>query len=202
MTEIKTLLEIRRAAKKKKPHFVSKDTHKKVRVPFKWKKPRGRHSPVRQKHRGRPKLVSIGYGSPKAVKHLHSSGLQSVIVQNKKQLENIDPKTQGIVLSRTIGNKKRIELIKFAIEKKFPILNLKNTQEYLEELESQFEKRKESKKKKFTEREKKVQEKKKKAEEKEKEENDEKNKEKTVEEAKEEKKEEEKKIEKTLIKKQ
>jgi len=203
MTETKTLLKTRNASKKKKPLFTRKDAHKKARVSFKWRKPRGRHSPVRQKHRGRPKLVSPGFGSPKAVKHLHSTGLQKVIIQNKKQLENIDPQKQGIILSKALGNKKRIELIKLALEKNLSILNLKDSKKHMEKLESQFKARKESKKKKLTEKEKKEEEKKKAAEEKEKKETEEKKpEEKPVEEVKKEEEEKKKEQEKTLIKKQ
>ncbi len=197
MTEIKAL-------KKKKPVFVRRDSRYKSRVSSKWRKPRGRHSPVRQKHKGKPKLVSIGYGSPQAVKNLHPSGLQKVIIHNKNQLENLDLKTQGLILSRTLGSKKKIELIKHALEKNLPFLNLKDPQKHLEKLQSQFEERKKSKKKKLTEKEKREQEKKKKAEEKAKKEEEEKKKteEKSAEEIREEKEEEKKEIEKTLIKKQ
>ncbi|MBR9682975.1 50S ribosomal protein L32e [Candidatus Woesearchaeota archaeon] len=206
MTETKTLLKLRNANKKKKPHFVRKDSHKKSRVSSKWRKPRGKQSPVRQKHRGRPKLVSPGFGSPKAVKHLHSSGLQPVIIRTKKELASVDSKTQGIVLSKTLGNKKRIELIKLALEKKISVLNLKDPQKHMEKLESQFKTRQTSKKKKTTEKEKKDQEKKKAAEEKaekEKQESkDKKSEEKTAEKVKEEEKAETKTAEKTIIKKQ
>jgi len=174
MAELKTQSETRKTIKKKKPLFVRRDARNKSRVPFKWRKPRGKHSPVRQKHLSRPKLVSIGYGSPKIIRYLHPSGLKEILVQNKKQLENIDPKNQGLIISKKIGNKKRIEILKLALEKKLPVINIKNPQNHLEKLELQFKKRKESKKKKFTEKEKKELEKKKKAEEKEKKEQEEK----------------------------
>jgi large subunit ribosomal protein L32e len=203
MAAINESIKIRR---KKKPLFVSRDAHKnrKVRVPFKWRKPRGKHSPIRQKHKGKPKMVSIGYGSPKEVKGLHNSGVLPVIVHNKKQLESINPEKQGIIFSRSIGSKKKIEFIKFALEKKLPIINLKDPQKLIEKLESQFKKRKESKKRKISEKGKKEQEKKKKAEEKAKEEEKEGDKEKgkTIEGVKEEKEEEKKEQEKTIIKKQ
>lgn len=166
MTEIQKALAARKATKRKKPHFTVKDTHKKSRVPFKWKKPRGKHSPVRQKHKGRPKLVSPGYGSPKIVKHLHSSGLKEIIVQNREQLNTLDPQTQGIAISQKVGNKRRVELLKIALEKKIKVLNLTDPQKYLEKLETQFKERKETKKKKLDEKSKKEEEKKKKAEEK------------------------------------
>jgi len=189
--------------RKRKPLFVRKDTHKKARVPFRWRKPRGKHSPVRQKHKGRPKLVSIGYGSPQAVKGMHASGLQPVVIQNKTQLEKINPEKQGIILSRSLGSRKKVEFLKLALEKKLSVLNLKDPQKVIEKLESQFQKRKESKKKKLSEKEKKEQEKKKKAEEKEKEaKKEEEKKEGTPEEAKEKIEKEKKEQEKTIIKKQ
>lgn len=218
MTEIKKLLELRKAIKRKKPVFVRRDARYKVRVPFKWRKPRGRHSPVRQRHKGKLRLVSIGYGSPKAVKHLHSSGLQKILINNKKELENLNPEKQGIIISSKVGNKKKTGIIKAALEKKLTILNLKEPQKHLEKLQSEFQGRKKSKEKKLTEKEKKELEKKKKAEEKEKKEKEEKEKSKELpseneeglekletsqREIEKEKKEEEKKeIEKTLIKKQ
>lgn len=208
MREIKKLLALRQKLKKKKPAFVNKDSHKIVRVPSHWRQPRGRHSAVRQKHRGRPKLVSIGYGTPREIKHLHPSGLERVLVRNKKELGEVDPKTQGIILSQSLGNKKRIEVIEGAREKKLQIFNLKEPEKYLEKLKAKFQERKETKKKKLTEKEKKELEKKKKAEEKEQKEKQEEEKkageEKEGEEIKEEerKEEERKEAEKILIKKQ
>jgi len=194
-------LEHRNKAKKKKPDFVLKDSKYKAGVPNRWRKPRGKHSPVRQQHKGRIKLVSVGYGSPRAVKHLHSSGLEKVLIQTEKDLKNIDPQKQGLIISGLIGNKKRIKLINLALEKKLTILNLKEPQIFLEKLESQFKKRQESKKKKLTEKEQKEIEKKKKAMEKEQKETI---KDETAEAkpAEEKKKEQTKEAEKTIIKKQ
>ena len=145
------LLELRNRNKKKKSKFVVKDTHKKARVSSKWRKPRGRHSPVRQKHRGRPTMVSVGFGSPKAVKHLHKSGLEKIIIHNITELEKIDSKKQGIMVGRVVGNKKKIAILKLANEKKITILNTKDTKKYLEELEKGFKDRVELKKKRKTE---------------------------------------------------
>jgi len=182
MTDVKKLLKIRTLRNKKKPAFVRKDTYIKTKVKANWRKPRGKHSPVREQHKGRPKLVSPGYGSPKAVRHLHHSGLKIVRVNNLKDLDKINAEKQGLIIANTVGGRKRIELVKQALEKNLQILNLKEPQKYLERLEMEFKKRKDSKKKKLTEKEEKNEEKKKKAADKE--------------------KAEKKEIEKTLIKKQ
>ena len=205
---MKELLELRNRRNKKKPAFVRKDTHIKAKVKANWRKPRGKHSPVREQHKGRPKLVSPGYGAPKAVRHLHHSGLKIVQVKNLVDLDNINPEKEGVMLAKTTGIRKRIEVIKIALEKKLTILNLKEPQQYLDTLAAEFkkrqltekEKKEEEKKKKATEKEekdKKVEAKKEKSTEKEEKVADEK-KETPIEKEKVEKK----KIEKTLIKKQ
>ncbi len=211
---MKELLELRNRRNKKKPAFVRKDTHIKAKVKANWRKPRGKHSPVREQHKGRPKLVSPGYGAPKAVRHLHHSGLKIVQVKNLVDLDNINPEKEGVMLAKTTGIRKRIEVIKIALEKKLTILNLKEPQQYLDTLAAEFKKRQESKKKKLTEKEKKEEEKKKKATEKEekdkkveaKKEKSTEKEEKVADEKKEtpieKEKVEKKKIEKTLIKKQ
>ena len=199
---MKELLEIRNQRNKRKPAFVRKDTHIKAKVKANWRKPRGKHSPVREQHKGRPKLVSPGYGAPKAVKHLHPTGLKVVLVKNKEALENLNSEKQGVMISKTIGLRKKVELIKLALEKKLTILNFKEPQNYLDQINAEFKKRQESKKKKVTEKEKKEEEKK--AAEKEKKDQAEKKEEKTKPEGASEDKEkvEKKEIEKTLIKKQ
>lgn len=208
MTELKRLLSVRKAIKKKTPLFVRGDAHKGCRIRFRWRKPRGRHSPVRQAHRGRLTKVSPGYGAPQEVRGLHPSGLVPFIIKEKKELEKINPAREGVLLSHTLGNKKRIELLQLAVEKNFPLLNVKEPKKYLEKLKQDFAERKEAKKHKTSEKEKKDMEKKKAALEKE-----EKGKtmkkeeapseEKTPEELQKEKKESEKEeMEKALIKKQ
>ncbi len=184
MAEIKKLLEVRDTRNKKKPVFARRDARKKAKVSWSWRKPRGKHSPSRQKHRGKQQLVTIGYGSPKEVKHLHSSGLEKIIVKNKKDISGINPEKQGIVVSSLVGNKKRIELIKLALEKKIPILNLTDSKKFLKDLEQSFKVRQDLKKKKTAVKEQKESEKKKKAEEKEKQEKEEEEKKKAEKEAK------------------
>ena len=133
--------------RKRKPNFVIKDTHKKARVPARWRKPRGRHSPVRQMHKGRPKLVSIGYGAPKQIKNVEANGLRKINVGSVEQLQKIDIKTEGVLVSGKIGNKRRAEILKKAIEMKIHIFNFSKPQDKLKEIEQKFTERLAEKKK-------------------------------------------------------
>jgi len=207
------MLELREKIKKRKPTFVVKESKFSARVKSRWRFPRGKHSKVRQMHKGRPKLVSTGYGSPKSVKHLHSSGLEKVMVKNKQELLALDTSKQGAIVSSQVGNRKKLEILHSAVENKIEILNLKDVNKCIEKIDADFEARKKIKQQKQKSKSEKEVVKKKKAEEKKKKEQEEKQTEtvpekgSNVEETKEEKIKEEKEkqkedIEKTIIKKQ
>ena len=78
----KRLLDLRKKAKRKKPVFIVRESKFGGRVQKRWRYPRGGHSAVRMEFKGRLPLVTIGYGSPRAVRGLHSSGLERVVVHN------------------------------------------------------------------------------------------------------------------------
>jgi large subunit ribosomal protein L32e len=205
--EIKKLLEIRKRIKKNKPTFVVKESNFSSRVKRRWRFPRGMHSKVRQMHRGRPKLVSPGYGSPKSVANLHHSGLQQILIKNKKELLKVDNKLQGAIIAREVGNKKRLELLQLAEEKEIRVLNVKDTTKLIGKINERFAERKKVKEERGKHKSKKEAEKKKKAEEKKKKEEQEKTEDKKdnvekAEEVKEEQNKEKAEMEKTLIKKQ
>jgi large subunit ribosomal protein L32e len=203
--EIKKLLEVRKRIKKNKPTFVVKETNFSARVKRRWRFPRGKHSKVRQMHRGRPKLVNVGFGVPKAVRGLHSSGLETVRVHNKKELLSINPEKQGAIIAR-IGNNKKLKLLELAKEKNITLFNIKDLEKAIEEVKSSFANRKKDKEDKSKEKSKKEVEKKKKADEKKQKEEEPAKESKSSEgkekQLKEQEDEEKKVIEKTIIKKQ
>lgn len=155
------LLELRNNAKKVKPRFVVKESKFSARVKSRWRFPRGKHSKVRQMHKGRPALPSTGFGSPKEVRGLHSSGLEMVVVHNRKDLESLDAQKQGAVISGKVGKKKKMELLALAAEKKITVLNVKDLSKEIEKIKGSFEERKKLKKERLSKASKKEEEKKK-----------------------------------------
>lgn len=134
----KNLLELRKARKAKKPAFNRQDGYNvKCVKTTSWRKPKGLQSKMRLSIRGKPATVSPGYRSPVAVRGIHQSGVEIVTVNNKTELNNVDPKIQGIVIGSTVGAKKRVEFINTAKEKNIPILNIKSTDNYIKQLEEQ-----------------------------------------------------------------
>lgn len=167
MSDMKRLLDARTKAKKVKPEFVVRESHFGGRVKRRWRYPRGRHSATRHMRRGRVALVRIGYGSPKEVRGLHSSGLEKVVISTMSQLLAVDPKKQGIVIDAAVGTKKKIMLLQLAQKKKINVLSVKgNVEQAITSLVAGYENRKKARKEKLHTKSSKEEEKKKKVEEK------------------------------------
>ncbi len=159
------LLQQRNAMKAKRPDFVRQQGHSSIRLANdkKWRQPKGQHSKLRRKFRGKVAQPSPGYSSPRLVRGLHRSGLKSVNVSNLFGLEGLKPAEHGIVLSG-MGRKKKIDVVRKALEMKLRIFNLKNPESFLKAVEDELAKKKEEAKKKHDKKEKSKEEAVKKAE--------------------------------------
>ena len=99
------------------------------RLETNWRKPKGVDNHQRkQKSRGRPGLVKIGYATPKIARGLHPSGYTDNLVYNLNDLEKLDPKQDGVRFGHSVGTKKRNELMKVVLEKKFKVFNARVSQ--------------------------------------------------------------------------
>lgn len=124
MTINKQALAKRRLIKGKNPKFVRQESWRYDRIKPRWRKPKGVDNHQRkQKSRGRPGLVKIGYGGPREAKHLHPSGYTDNLVYRVEDLEGLDPSRDGVRLGHSVGRRKRIAVVKRAIEMKFKIFN-------------------------------------------------------------------------------
>jgi large subunit ribosomal protein L32e len=90
---------------------------------MKWRKPRGVHSKLRRKEKGKGFHPNVGWGAPRILKWLHPSGLKEFLVSNAKQLEKINPEKEAVRISHSVGKKKRMVILKKADEMKIRVLN-------------------------------------------------------------------------------
>ncbi len=134
MAQLNTLLELRSRIKEKKPDFIRQDNPKRMKVNDKWRKPKGIHSKIRHHFKGRRKMPSTGYKSPKKVKGFHSSGLIMVRVFSSADVKNIKKENEGIIIPKNIGMKKRLEILKKSKELGVKTLNL-NLDENIKRIE-------------------------------------------------------------------
>ncbi|MBI2654666.1 50S ribosomal protein L32e [Candidatus Woesearchaeota archaeon] len=128
------LLELRKELKGRKPEFIRQDYGKRKKLSMKWRKPKGIHSKIRHHFKGRRKMPSPGYKSPLKARGLHSLGLKMVKVNSVEDLSKIKKENQGVVISKTVGNKKRYLIMKKAKELEINVLNL-NIDEQIKKIE-------------------------------------------------------------------
>ena len=121
---MKLLLEIRNKLKAKMPTFIRHDAHKKKRVGSGWRRPKGHQNKMRLHLKGYARNCSTGFGSPRAVHGLSREGLKQNIVHNSTELASLNPKSDGVIVARTLGDRKRSTIIKEATDKGFTLLNL------------------------------------------------------------------------------
>jgi large subunit ribosomal protein L32e len=119
----KKLLEVRKTIKDRKPEFKQQNFGRKKRVSDRWKRPRGIQSKMRHRFKGYPIMVSSGWRSPVEVRGLTNKGLEAVVVYNVSDLKNLGHK--AIIISGTVGNKKRLDIVNEAEKLKIQIVNIK-----------------------------------------------------------------------------
>ena len=134
MTQINVLLEVRKELKERKPVFIRQDNRKRMKLNDKWRKPKGLHSKIRHKFKGRRKMPSPGYKSPRKVKNLHFSGLKITNISSADNLNKIKKEYEGVVVAANVGMKKRLEILKKAKELDINVLNL-NVDEQIKKIE-------------------------------------------------------------------
>ena len=143
--KIKRLMEVRRRIKKKKPTFLRQESHKIIKLNNrpKWRSPKGMHSKIRRKLQSRRVQPSLGYSSPKQVRGLTREGFRPVLIHTLNQLKD----NKVILLSKTLGLRKKLQILKKAEELKIKVLNVKNISDFIRSAEEKIKLKKESSKK-------------------------------------------------------
>ncbi len=107
----------------KRPAFRRQNWFRYKRLGEKWRRPRGIHSKMRRHFKYRIPVAQVGFRGPTSVRGLHPSGFEEVLVNNPKDVDNVNPETQAIRISSTVGDKKREVIVKKADDLKIRVLN-------------------------------------------------------------------------------
>ncbi|MEM2878602.1 MAG: 50S ribosomal protein L32e [Candidatus Hadarchaeales archaeon] len=105
------------------PKFRRQEWFRYKRLGEKWRKPKGKDSKMRLRKKGKPPLVSAGYGTRKSERGLHPSGLEEVLVCSPDDVKTLDPKRQAARIASSTGWRKREKIIKAASELGIRVLN-------------------------------------------------------------------------------
>ena len=134
--------------KRKMPKFARRNWDRFLRLGKKskkkrvWRRPKGSHSKTREKMKGYPSSVEIGYRNEKKGRGKIQEK-NPVMVYNLKDLEKV--KKDEIAIIGKVGKKKKIEIAKMAEEKNIHVANL-NLNKILKESKKEEKKVEEKKK--------------------------------------------------------
>jgi len=101
------VLALRSKIDKKKPDFVRPESWRYKRLDPRWRRPRGLDNKVRRQIKGWPTSPRMGYRTPKAVRNLHPSGLEEVLINSLADLSSVDPQRQAVRIGGRVGGRKR-----------------------------------------------------------------------------------------------
>src|SRR5207245_2419694 len=120
---LKRLLALRSAKNVARPKCRRQEWFRYRKFGDEWRKPQGGQSKLRRHFGYRWNLPSIGYRGPRAVRGLHPSGFQEVLVHNERQLDGLDAAKQAVRIAHAVGTRKRELIEKTCDEKGLRVLN-------------------------------------------------------------------------------
>lgn len=103
-----------------------------------WRKPTGRDNKMRERRRGYPVCVSVGYKVDKTLRHKLNEK-SPVRVSNVSDLKKVGKDQIAVIGS--VGKKKKIEIATEAKKQKITLYNM-NTKIFLEKIEKQNKEKK------------------------------------------------------------
>jgi len=132
--KLRRLMRIRVLMERREPRWMSMDEWRFLRVAHResWRRPKGNDNKIRLEIKGYPKRVKVGYGKPRLVRNLHPTGFKLVIVHRPEDVDKVDPTREAIVIGRTVGLRKRVEIVRRAIERGVRVINV--TKDVIDEL--------------------------------------------------------------------
>jgi large subunit ribosomal protein L32e len=120
---LRRLLALRFAKNAARPKFRRQEWFRYRMFGDEWRKPQGGQSKLRRHFGYRWNIPSIGYRGPRAVRGLHPSGFQEILVHNPRQLEGLDATKQAVRIAHGVGTRKRELIEKACDDKGLRILN-------------------------------------------------------------------------------
>jgi len=110
--------------------FVRHAIHKKKKLAAVWRRPRGLQNKMRLHKKGHLPQISTGYGAPNEEKG-KIKGKVPVLVNNVTDLTKVNSKSI-VIISSKLGVRKKVEIVKLCADKKYEVLNVKDSKSYLQ----------------------------------------------------------------------
>ncbi|NPA23314.1 MAG: 50S ribosomal protein L32e [Crenarchaeota archaeon] len=124
--EQRRLLKLRMLMERREPKWMRMDEWRfwKIARQERWRRPKTLDNKIRHQRKGYPPMVKIGYRQPRSVRGLHPSGFETVRVFRPEDLEKIDPSRQAVIIASTVSKRKRLEIIRRAMDRRIKVINI------------------------------------------------------------------------------
>ncbi|HVL87690.1 MAG TPA: 50S ribosomal protein L32e [Candidatus Thermoplasmatota archaeon] len=117
-------LALRRELSRRRPDFPRDQWFRYKKIDRNvWRRPMGISNKQLKMYRYRPAVPKAGYGGPAAVRGLHPSGFEEVLVHNAADLSKVNPDTQAARVGGSVGARTRETIEKEAAARGVRILN-------------------------------------------------------------------------------
>jgi large subunit ribosomal protein L32e len=127
LSDLKRLSKIRALKKKQQPTFRAQNSWRFKRVSPKWRKPRGIDSKMREKLKGHPKMVNVGYRKPKLLRDMYFSdklGLREEFqVSSIPDLDLVLPHKHIVRIDGNLGARKKEKIFQEAVSWGLHVIN-------------------------------------------------------------------------------
>ena len=138
VNELRRLSKIRALKKKQKPDFKTQNSWRYKRVAKRWRRPRGIDSKMRERIKGWPQVVKIGYKKPAKLRNKYYANekvLEEFIVSSLSDLELVLPDKHVVRIDGNLGNRKKEAIYQEAVAWGLKVLNPIQARETYEEEE-------------------------------------------------------------------
>jgi len=146
MSDTKQLLKTKAQIRSIRPRFMRQKGNLKKRISrSSYRAPKGLQSKMGDNKAGHRSQIKTGFGYPKDVRGLDMSGRKIIMIQNVAQANSIDVANSVAVVASTLGQKKRIEIVKILSQKNVPMRNIKDAAKFLVDAQAAHKQTKEEK---------------------------------------------------------
>ncbi len=139
INELKRLSRIRAIKKKQKPDFKPTNSWRHDRVSKRWRRPRGIDNKMRERIKGWPQVVKVGYKKPAKLRSKYFSPetgvLEEFIVSSLSDLELVLPNKHVVRIDGKLGTRKKERIYQEAVSWGLKVLNPMQTKEAYKEAE-------------------------------------------------------------------
>ena len=137
INELKRLSRIRALKKKQKPDFKTTNSWRFTRVAKRWRRPRGIDNKMRERIKGWPQVVKIGYKKPAKLRNKYFSPetgvLEEFIVSSISDLDLVLPTKHVVRIDGRLGTRKKERIYHEAVSWGLKVLNPLQAREAIEE---------------------------------------------------------------------